>query len=624
MEKYYKTCIEEDMKDFLNNLQKRFDEEDLERIRKGFEFACKAHEPQKRKSGEPYIIHPIAVARIIAEELELDADAIIAAFLHDVVEDTDYTIEDIRAIFGSGVAFLVNVVTKQKKDEYEHSKQVDNYQQMLTSVQYDIRALLIKLADRLHNMRTLSSMRPDKQMKIAGETDYFYAPLANRLGLYHVKTELENLSFQYRCPREYASIAELLEEERKRDEESITNFINKIDATLKQHCISVRTETRYRKPYSIWRKMQSKGRDFHHVSGKHYIRIIYPNNPLDNEKDITLRIYSVLTNYFSEAPGSVSNYINAPKENGYQSFHVKLLSEQGRWEEIHISSERMVRNSRLGCAAERTEENIDSWLSKFRSVLKDIKNHTHEMEYMDGITSSFYNDDITVYTPKGKYIKMPKNATALDFAYEIHSRIGEHAQYARINGKLMSVKTTLRRGDVIEIGTNENVHPQPDWLDYVSTYKAKRNLRIFFANRRILEYHRCPQCHPIPGEEVIGFKESDESITIHKRNCPVAIRRSAHYGDEIKEVDYKEDSDFLYPVRIHIRGIDRYHLLSDLIECITEDLQLSMNELATETIDHIATCNIDFAVHSMAELQRAIDNISAIDGVDEVSRIDIE
>ncbi len=624
MEKYYQACIEEDITRFLTNLRERFDEEEIERIRKGFEFACQAHSAQRRKSGEPYIIHPIAVARIIAEELELDADAIIAAFLHDVVEDTDYTIEDIRNMFGSGVAFLVNVVTKQKKDEYEHSKQVDNYQQMLTSVQYDIRALLIKLADRLHNMRTLSSMRPDKQMKIAGETDYFYAPLANRLGLYHVKTELENLSFQYRCPREYTTIAGLLEEERKRNQESIDKFIRKIDDTLKQHNISVRTEIRYRRPYSIWRKMQSKGCDFNHITGKHYIRIIYPINTLESEKDISLRIYSVLTNAFSESPGSVSNYINAPKENGYQSFHVKLLSEQGTWEEIHISSERMVRNSRLGCAAERTEENIDSWLSKFRSVLKDIKNHTHEIEYMDGITSSFYNDDITVYTPKGKSIILPKNATALDFAFEVHSRIGEHAQYARINGKLMSVKTTLRRGDVVEIGTSDDVKPQADWLNYVSTYKAKRNLRIYFANRRILEYNRCTHCHPIPGEEVIGFKELDNSLTIHKRNCPIAIRRSAHYGDDIKAVDFEEDSDFLYPVRIRIRGVDRYHLLSDLIECITEDLHLSMNELATETIDHIASCNIDFAVHSVAELQRAIENISAIEGIDEVSRIDIE
>ncbi len=624
MENDYQAIIEQNINQLYDNIRSRMSEADMERIRQAFEFACEAHCKQKRKSGEPYILHPIAVARIIAEELELSTDAIIAAFLHDVVEDTDYTIEDIRNMFGNGVAFLVNVVTKQKKEEYEHSKQIDNYQQMLSSVQYDIRALLIKLADRLHNMRTLSSMRPDKQMKIAGETDYFYAPLANRLGLYHIKTELENLSFQYRCPLQYAHLEELLHAQRLQIEDNIQHFIEMIDETLALHGIKVRTEIRYRKPYSIWRKMQSKGCDFHHVDGKYYIRIIYPNATIESEKNTSLRIYSALTDAFKEAPGSVANYINAPKENGYQSFHVKLLSEQGTWEEIHISSERMVRNSRLGCAAERTEGNVESWLSKFRSVLKDIKHHTHEIEYMDGITSSFYNDDITVYTPKGKSIVLPKNATALDFAFEIHSRIGEHAQYARINGKLNSVKTTLHRGDVIEIGTNENVHPQPDWLSCVSTYKAKRSLRIFFANRRLLQYNRCNHCHPIPGEEVIGFKEHDNTITLHMRNCPTAIRQAAHYGDSIVPVDFKEDPDFLYPVRIRVRGVDRYHLLSDLIVCITDELHLSMNELSTETIDHIAACTIDFAVHSVDELQRAMENIASIEGIDEVSRINIE
>ncbi|MBP3350186.1 MAG: bifunctional (p)ppGpp synthetase/guanosine-3',5'-bis(diphosphate) 3'-pyrophosphohydrolase [Bacteroidaceae bacterium] len=620
----YQAIIDENINELFANIRPRMSDEDMERIGKAFNFACEAHSKQRRKSGEPYIIHPIAVARIIAEELELSTDAIIAAFLHDVVEDTDYTIEDIRLLFGSGVAFLVNVVTKQKKEEYEHSKQIDNYQQMLSSVQYDIRALLIKLADRLHNMRTLSSMRPDKQMKIAGETDYFYAPLANRLGLYHIKTELENLSFQYRCPLQYAHLEELLNAERLKVEGNIQHFIEMINETLALHGIKVRTEIRYRKPYSIWRKMQSKGCDFQHVNGKYYIRIIYPNETIESEKNTTLRIYSALTDTFKEAPGSVANYINAPKENGYQSFHVKLLSEQGTWEEIHISSERMVRNSRLGCAAERTEANVDSWLSKFRSVLKDIKHHTHEIEYMDGITSSFYNDDITVYTPKGMSIVLPKNATALDFAFEIHSRIGEHAQYARINGKLTSIKTTLRRGDVIEIGTNDNVLPQPDWLSCVSTYKAKRSLRIYFANRRLLEYNRCKYCHPIPGEEVIGFKEHDDIVTLHKRNCPTAIRQAAHYGDSIVPVDFKEDPEFLYPVRIRVRGVDRYHLLSDLIVSITDELHLSMKELSTETVDHIVACTIDFAVHSVDELQRAMENIATIDGIDEVSRIDIE
>ncbi len=623
MENIYLNQINESCELLFSSMERRVSAEDMMRIRSAYALASKAHEKQRRKTGEPYIIHPIAVARIVAEELELGANPVIAAFLHDVVEDTDYTIEDIRSMFGDDVAFLVGVVTKQKKEKYEHSKQVDNYRQILASVQYDIRALLIKLADRLHNMRTLDSMRADKQMKIAGETDYFYAPFANRLGLYHVKTEMENLSFRYRCPREYATIEALLNEEKSKNDAHIEDFTSKIESLLQENGIEVRIEVRYRKPYSIWRKMQSARRDFAHVDGKHYIRIIYPNGT-DSEKNTSLRIYSVLSDHFKERPGSVSNYINAPKENGYQSFHIKLLSKQGTWEEIHISSERMVRNSRLGCAAERTEGNVRLWLDKFRAVLQDAAYHNEEMDFMDGVTSSFYNDDIMVFTPQGKGVILPKNATALDFAFEIHSELGIHAVYARINGKLSSVRTVLRRGDCVEIGSEEDAIPDIEWLDHVSTYKAKKGLRNFFANRPAIVYHRGEHCHPLPGDEVIGFKDADGRITLHKRNCPTAIRLASHQGDSIVAVNFEENASFLYPVRIRIRGVDRYHLLIDLVECITEKLHLSMGGLVTETIDRIAQCTIDFSIHSAGELQAAMEMISSIPGIDEVSRIDIE
>ncbi len=553
----------------------------------------------------------------------MGANPVIAAFLHDVVEDTPYTIDDIRNRYGDDVAFLVGVVTKQKKDKYEHSKQVDNYRQMLASVEYDIRALLIKLADRLHNMRTLDSMRPDKQMKIAGETDYFFAPLANRLGLYHVKTELENLSFRYRCPREYANIEALLDAERTVNKDHIEAFVAKIEDILKQHGISSRLEIRYRMPYSVWRKMQTAGCDFYHVDGKHYIRIIYPNDG-DSEKNISLRIYSILSDYFKERPGSVSNYINAPKENGYQSFHVKLLSEQGKWEEIHISSERMVRNSRLGCAAERSENNISLWLEKFNAVLKDMAYHAKEIDFMDGVTSSFYNDDIMVFTPKGKGVILPKDATALDFAFEIHSKIGLHAVYARINGKFSSVITKLHRGDCVEIGVDENSTPDTDWIKYVCTYKAKKGLRSLQVKQPEIVYHRGLHCHPLPGDEVIGFKDADGRITLHKRNCPDAIRLASQQGDSIVAINFEEDVTILYPVRVKVIGIDRYHLLSDLVESITDKLHLSITRLFTETVNRIVECTVDFAVHSMGELQAAMDMISAIKSIDEVSRIDIE
>ena len=624
METNYDALIQASADELFQQMSSKEDQNNIDRLRDAFEFAREAHSPQRRKSGEPYIIHPVNVARIVAEELELGADPVIAAFLHDVVEDTHYTIDDIRERFGDEVAFLVGVVTKEKKDKYVQSKQIDNFRQILASMQYDVRALLIKLADRLHNMRTLDSMRPDKQMKIAGETDYFYAPLANRLGLYHVKTELENLSFRYRCPREYSVLERMLSEEFELQRPHIEAFTSKIEDLLAAGGIKARTEVRYRRPYSIWMKMHNRGCDFAHVDTKYYVRVVYQNQEPWSEKDTSLRIYSILTDAFKERPGSVSNYIDAPKENGYQSFQVKLLSEKGKWEELHISSERMVRNGRLGCAAERTDENIQAWLDKFNELLKEMADPEDGMEFMDGVTSSFYYDDIMVFTPKGKCIILPKGATAIDFAFEIHSNIGMHAHYARINGKLSSVKTVLRRGDCVEIGTSETAEPQPDWLDHVLTYKARKYISSYISHKSKCSFVRCPNCHPLPGDEVIGFRNPDGSTQIHKRNCQTAIRLASQHGDSIVAVNFDDECSCLYPVRISVRAIDRYHLLSDLVDCITEKLHLSMLGLKTETADNIGVCTIDFAVHSMNELQIAMDSIGAIEGVDEVQRIDIE
>lgn len=620
----YEEKIQASVESIFTMLAKRLDEEQMKMVRAAYNFAAVAHKDQKRKTGEPYIIHPIAVARIVAEEMGLGANPVMAAFLHDVIEDCPYTIDDIRERFGDDVAFLVGVVTKQKKTKYDKSKQVDNFRQILSSVQFDVRAILVKLADRLHNMRTLSSMRPDKQMKIASETDYFYAPLANRLGLYNVKTELENLSFRYRCPREYDKLEKQLAELQLAEKDDVDAFVAKAQEILAANDIEARIELRMRSPYSIWRKMQAHGCDFHHVDGKHYLRIIYNADGLHEEKKMSLHIYSVLSDNFKERPCSVVNYINAPKENGYQSFHVKVLNTQGTWEEIHISSERMIRNNRFGCTAERTEENVKAWLEKFKEVLKDIAFHTNEMDYMDGVTASFYYDNIIAFTPKGRCIVLPKDATALDFAFEIHTQVGLHAVYARVNGKLSSVKTVLHRGDCVEIGTADDAMPEADWLGHVLTYKAKRSLGSFFANRPVMEYKRCTCCHPLPGDEVIGFKGADGKITLHKRNCPSAIRLASEQGDSIVAVNFEEDDRFLFPVRICIRGVDRHHLLSDVVACVTEKQNLSISKLVTETKDRIVETTVDFEVHSAEELQQAIDSIGEINNVDEVARVDIE
>lgn len=615
----YDKIIEERAEKVFQAMAPRVSDKEMTMLRDAFEFARKAHEGQKRKTGEPYILHPIAVANIAADELRLGTAPVIAAFLHDVVEDTATTSAEIQQRFGDDVAFLVRVVTKQKKDKYNESKQVDNYRQMLNSLQYDVRALLVKLADRLHNMRTLSSMPPDKQMKIAGETDYFYAPLANRLGLYRVKIELENLSFKFRCPHEYDELVDLIERDKAAQSERLGVFASEIDQTLKAAGINARVRVEYRPPYSIWRKMHKYGDDFNHLKYRHFTDIVFEPAEGMTEKDMALKIYSVLTDRFSEKPGGILNYIDSPKENGYQSFHVKLLADFGRWQEVHISSERMLLNSRLGCVASRSEDNIQRWIEKFRAVLRDIasQDHNNESNFIENVVTTFYNDDIMTFTPNGKPVVLPQKATVLDFAYDVHTKLGHRAKYARVNGFLTSIKAQLHRGDVVEIFTDDCCHPSPDRLDSVVTYKARKAIRTYLNSLPLSILRRCPDCHPIPGEEVIGFKEPNGQITLHKRDCHAAIGRASQWGDTIVEVDF-EPSDKLYPVTIVIKAVDRPHLFVDLVDSISNKLQLSMDSFNTSTTESIVTITITLGVHSWDELQSIMTHISSIPSVDEV------
>lgn len=481
-------------------MAKRVSPEDMERIRAAFELAREAHSPQKRKTGEPYILHPIAVANIAAEELMLGANPVIACFLHDVVEDTPYTIEDIRERFGDDVAFLVKVVTKKPTHDYELSKQLDNYRQLLNSMQYDIRAILVKLADHVHNMRTLASMKPEKQMKIAGETDYFYAPLANRLGLYNIKTELENLSFRFRCPDEFEEISSLIARHVEANKENLETFRSQIAETLSAAGIKARVYVDYRRPFSLWRKMKKYGDDFNHLKYRHFVEVVFDEAQTTlSEKEMAMKVYCILTDRFKEKHCSMSNYIDSPKENGYQSIHVKLLPDFGRWQEVHISSEAMIRQSQLGCVAERNETNIQMWIEKFRTVLHDtISGPKRNERYMEDIITAFYNDDIQVFTPKGKKIILPQNATVIDFAYEVHTELGDHAKYARINSRLEPVNTSLRRGDVVEIFTDPDCHPELDWESFAHTFKARKSIQRYLESVPESTYCRCPNATPFP------------------------------------------------------------------------------------------------------------------------------
>ncbi len=625
MEQDYDKIIAEKAQHVFDVMATRCTPEEMAKLHEAFELAREAHREQKRKTGEPYILHPIAVATIAAEELMLSANPVMAAFLHDVVEDNkNYTIADIQERFGPDVAFLVRVVTKQKKDKYVESQQVDNYRQMLSSVEYDIRALLVKLADRLHNMRTLSSMRPDKQMKIAGETDYFYAPLANRLGLYGVKIELENLSLRFRCPHEYEELARLIARDEEHQRERLARFCSQIRETLSAAGIEAEVNVEYRLPCSVWRKMRKYGDDFNHLKYRHFTNVIF-KNPVDmTEKAMALRIYSALTDRFKEKPGGILNYIDSPKENGYQSFHVKLLADFGRWQEVHIASERMIRDSQLGCVAERNEDNIKRWIEKFKGVLRDLsRNGRDGVDFMDNVVASFYNDDIMTFTPKGRPIVLPQKSTILDFAYEVYTGLGEKAKYARVNGFLTSIKEPLHRGDVVEIFTDPEAAPQPDWLDSVVTYKAKKAIRAYLDKLPKPVYHRCEYCHPIPGEEVVGFRGDDGKVTLHKRDCQELIRMASRQGDNIVSVDFKDDST-LYPVTIAVTAVDRYHLFIDLVDTITNGLHLTMDSFNTHTVDSIVTCVIALSVHSFQELDSIMNHISAIKGVDAVKRLPVK
>jgi len=615
--------IEKAAQHVLDVMSGRVSSEELQLVEDAFRFAEHAHRDQKRKTGEPYIIHPVAVATIAAEELELDAHTVCAAFLHDVVEDTPYTIDDIKARFGDDIAFLVDVVTKRKRDKYRSSKQIDNYKQILESVHYDVRALLVKLSDRLHNMRTLDSMTPDKQMKIAGETDFFYAPLAGRLGLYYVRTELENLSFRFRCPREYEMIDELLKQDHEKTAQSVAEFCQKIDLALNSAGVDAYTQVRYRRPYSVYRDMKQKGCDFSHVDFKHYIRVVY--NTMDSweqrdtrEKDTALFIYSLLSNMFRERQGSIYNYIDNPKDNGYQSFHVRFLNQSGVWEELHIASQRMHRNTKLGCVVERGE----SWIERFRQVLENIAVGSDGYAFMEEVGASLYNEDIIVFTPRGKGVILPQGGTALDFAYELHTDIGNHAQFARINGKLSPISTELHRGDCVTIGTDAQVSPTPNWLGYVHTARAKRHVREAVEKIRICPYIRCEHCHPLPGQEVIGFKGSDGRITVHSRNCSEAIKLASEDGDSIVSVHYDEAECQDFPIIMKITAIDRYHLFRDIIDCVVERQKVSLTRIESSVNEQIATCILEFPVHSLQQLQMAVDTISAIGGVDEVQIIE--
>ena len=457
----------------------------VEIITKAFNFAKQAHKGVKRRSGEPYIMHPIAVAKIVCTEIGLGSTSICSALLHDVVEDTDYTVEDIENLFGPKIAQIVDGLTKISGGIFgdRASAQAENFKKLLLTMSDDIRVILIKIADRLHNMRTLGSMLPNKQYKIAGETLYIYAPLANRLGLNKIKTELEDLSFKYEHPEEYAQIESKLQETQAEREEVFREFTAPIRAQLDKMGISYQLIARVKSPYSIWNKMQTKHITFEEIYDILAVRIIFcPKNP-EEELNECFNIYVSISKIYKPHPDRLRDWVSHPKANGYQALHVTLMSNKGQWIEVQIRSERMNDVAEQGFAAHwkykegggsEDEGELEKWLRTIKEILDDPQ--PDAMDFLDAIKLNLYASEIFVFTPKGEIKTMPAGCTALDFAFQIHTFLGSHCIGAKVNHKLVPLSHKLQSGDQVEILTSKSQHVQEEWVNFVSSAKAKSKI----------------------------------------------------------------------------------------------------------------------------------------------------
>lgn len=482
--------------DLINNTYRKLNEEQIQFIHKAFEVALDAHKDQRRKSGEPYIFHPIAVAKIVANELGLGATSIACALLHDVIEDSDYTYEDIEKIFGKKTADIVNGLTKiSVMNNQNVSVQSENYRKLLLTLSDDFRVILIKIADRLHNMRTLDSMRPDKQKKIAAETVYIYVPLAHRLGFYTIKSELEDLSLKYNMPDIYNEISEKLIVAQEQRERYVEEFIYLVSDRLKEEGLNFKIKGRAKSISSIYRKILKQNIPFEEVYDNYAIRIIYKSDA-KNEKFLAWKIYSIVTDLYHSNPSRMRDWISQPRSTGYESLHLTILGPDNRWIEVQIRSERMDEIAEKGVAAHykykegfsqnSDDKNFEQWVVQIREVLEN--QHTlSTSELLDNIKLNLYSKEVFIFTPKGDVKIFPKGATALDFAYSVHTKLGEQCSGAKINGKLEPISYVLKNGDQVEIISSANQKPKKDWLDIVVTSKAKSRIKAVLNSDKNLK-----------------------------------------------------------------------------------------------------------------------------------------
>ncbi len=471
-------------KELLRISYQTLTDEDKKLIRRAFDTAVDAHKDQRRKSGEAYIFHPIAVAKIVASEIGLDATSIAAALLHDVVEDTKYTLEDLRKMFGETVAKIVDGLTKisnLKKDK-DVSLQAENFRKMLLTLNDDVRVIIIKIADRLHNMQTMDVMRPDKQVKIASETLYIYAPLAHRIGLYNIKTELEDLGLKYTEPETYHEILTKIKESKEQQDEYIKEFSKVIEDSLDREDLDYEIKGRPKSIYSINRKIKAQNISFDEVYDKFAIRIIYKGEPA-NEKFLAWKIYSIVTDHFRPNPTRLRDWISSPKSTGYEALHITVMGPKGRWVEVQIRSERMNEIAEKGYAAhykykqgnQKEERGFEEWVTRLQEALESAD--VNAVDFVEQFKLNLYSKEIFVFTPQGDLKSLPKGSTPLDFAFSIHTEIGLHTRGARVNNKLVPLSHELKSGDQVEVITSENAKPNINWLDYATTARARAKIK---------------------------------------------------------------------------------------------------------------------------------------------------
>lgn len=508
-------AIAQEYKELLRISYQTLSDEDKKLIRKAFDVAVDAHKEQRRKSGEAYIFHPIAVAKIVAAEIGLGATSIASALMHDVVEDTDITVEDIERMFNPKIAKIVEGLTKiaKVKTEQDISLQAENFRKMLLTLHEDVRVILIKIADRLHNMQTMGSMADYKQAKIASETLYIYAPLAHRLGLYNIKTQLEDLGLKYTEPDVYSDIVSKIKETKQEQDAYIKDISDVLSSSLKEEGIDFIIKGRPKSIYSIRRKMLTQNVTFEEVYDKFALRIIYKSNQHD-EKFLAWKIYSVVTDHYRPSPSRLRDWISSPKSTGYEALHITVMGPKGRWVEIQVRSERMDEIAEKGYAAHYKYKNADDseehgleiWLNQLKEALENQTSNA--VDFVEDFKLNLYAKEIYVFTPKGDIKSLPKGATALDFAFSIHTDIGLHTRGTRVNGKLVPLNHVLNSGDQVEVITSQNQKPNMQWLDFVTTSRARTKIKnVLNENaRRIAE----------DGKEILTRKLRHLKITLNE------------------------------------------------------------------------------------------------------------